>query len=83
MWAKVKAACCHSVTIAWGYALVGSSYVLDNLDTIAATLGDPDLKTQFETAVHSEVHAMAWFARVVGVITIAARARSLIKKAAS
>jgi hypothetical protein len=69
MWQKIKDACFHSVTIAWGYTKVGAGGVLMALQT------NPDFKSKFDS-----LGLPSWIGLVlitIGIITIACRARTL------
>jgi hypothetical protein len=78
MWAKLKASCLHSLTIAWGYilALIGGGMSL--LDGIADTLGDPNLKDQISAAV-GDARTTGRILLGISIVTILARLRSLKK----
>ena len=76
-WAKVWALCGKSLTMAWMYLLAGIGALLNNLDGIAAQLGDPNFKAQVEKLVHADPVWLGYFAMTVSAITIAARLKSL------
>ncbi len=78
-WAKVWAICGRSLTMAWSYVLMGLGWLLDNLDPIAAKLGDPNFKAQLEKLLHGDPAWIGYFAMVVSAVTIAARLRSIGK----
>lgn len=78
-WAKVWAICGKSLTMAWGYLLGAIGVMLDQLDNIAATLGDPNFKQQVAEFLHSDPKYLGYFAMVVSGFTIASRLRSITK----
>lgn len=78
-WAKVWAICGKSLTMAWAYLLGAIGTMLNQLDTIAATLGDPNFKAQVEQFLHADPKYLGYFAMVVSAFTIAARLKSITK----
>lgn len=78
-WAKVWAICGNSLTLAWSYALAAIGFLLNQLDTIATTLGDPNFKQQVGDFLHSDPKYLGYFAMVVSGFTIASRLRSIAK----
>lgn len=82
-WAKVWALCGKSVTLAWSYLLLGIGAALDQLDGIAATLGDPNFKAQVTEFLHADPKYLGYFAMLVSAVTIASRLKSLGKGAKS
>ncbi|GLH77479.1 hypothetical protein SSBR45G_23870 [Bradyrhizobium sp. SSBR45G] len=78
MWTRVKAACRHSLTIAWGYALAFIGFLLSILDGLSDALGDPALKDQISAAI-GDSRAVGRILLLISLITIAARLRSLKK----
>jgi len=76
-WGKVWAICGKSLTMAWGYLLAGIGLLLDQLDTIASTLGDPNFKQQVSDFLHSDPKYLGYFMMVVSAFTIASRLRSI------
>lgn len=79
-WTKLKAVCLNSATIASGYASFVAGEVLANIDGIAEVLGDPQLHDQIQTLIGHDPNIAAGYARVYGVVMIAARMRSKLKK---
>lgn len=77
LWAKLRAACLGSVTMAWSYLLSACGAFLDNLDAIATVLGDPNLKTQIASAI-GDAQTVGRIVFGIGVITAAARLKSLV-----
>ncbi|MGH6677693.1 MAG: hypothetical protein ACREDL_01840 [Bradyrhizobium sp.] len=51
MWCKIKAACLHSLTIAWGYVLAAAGAAMSMIDNVGNALGDPNLKHQIKVAI--------------------------------
>lgn len=78
-WGKVWAVCGKSVTMAWGYFLMVAGLAFNQLDNIAATLGDPNFKAQVADFLHSDPKYLGYFAMLVSGVTIASRLRSLAK----
>jgi hypothetical protein len=78
-WAKVWAICGNSLTMAWSYVILIAGALLNQLDSIAATLGDPNFKQQVADFLHSDPKYLGYFAMVVSGFTIAARLRSITK----
>ncbi|WP_315777043.1 MULTISPECIES: hypothetical protein [unclassified Bradyrhizobium] len=76
MWTKVKAACRHSLTIAWGYVLAVVGFLLSIVDNVSDALGDPSLKDQISAAV-GDTRAVGRIFLAISLITILARLRSL------
>jgi hypothetical protein len=78
MFAKVKALCLHSLTVAWSYilAIVGSA--MSMLDNIGDALGDPGLKDQINAAI-GDARISGRILLGISIITILARLRSLKK----
>lgn len=80
-WQKVWAVCGKSMTMAWSYLLMGIGALLNQLDSIAATMGDPNFKQQVADFLHSDPKYLGYFAMLVSAVTIAARLRSIGKAA--
>jgi hypothetical protein len=78
-WQKAWALCGNSLTVAWSYSLMIVGGFLNQIDPIAATLGDPNFKQQVAEALHSDPKALGYFAMAVSAVTIAARLRSIAK----
>lgn len=79
MLTRIKAACLHSVTIAWSYciALAGASAVI--VDEFADALGDPGVKDQISAAI-GDVKVTGRILLAISVVTIIARLRTLRRK---
>jgi len=78
-WSKVWALCGKSITMAWQYIIMVIAGMLNQLDSIAATLGDPNLKQQVSDFLHADPKYMGYFLMVVSGFTIAARLRGIGK----
>jgi hypothetical protein len=78
-WQKAWALCGNSLTVAWSYSLMIVGGMLNQIDPIAATLGDPNFKQQVAEILHSDPKALGYFAMAVSTVTIAARLRSIAK----
>jgi hypothetical protein len=76
-WQSVWAVCGKSITMAWSYMLIGAGALLSQLDSIAATLGDPNFKAQVADFLHSDPKYLGYFAMMVSAVTIASRLRSI------
>ena len=53
--------------------------LLNQLDNIAVTFGDPKFKQQVSDFLHADPKMLGYFAMFVSAVTIAARLRSLGK----
>ena len=80
MWAKLKTACLHSLTIAWGYVLALVGGVMSLIGGVSDALGDPNLKEQISAAV-GDAKATGRILLVISIVTILARLRSMKKGA--
>jgi hypothetical protein len=78
MFAKVKAFCLNSLTIAWSYFLAFAGVILQGLDTIADALGDPGLKDQISASI-GDAKTAGRVLLGISIVTIIARLRSLRK----
>jgi hypothetical protein len=78
MFARIKAFCLHSLTIAWGYILAIVAAMMSVIDNIGEALGDPNLKDQISTAI-GDAKTAGRILLGISVITILARLRSLRK----
>jgi hypothetical protein len=78
MWAKVKASCLHSLTIAWGYLLALLGGAMSLVDGIADALGDPNLKDQISAAI-GDPRTTGRILLAISILTILARLRTLKK----
>ena len=76
----IKAACLHSVTIAWSYLLALAGAALQEIDSTADLLGDPALREQISSAI-GDPRTAGRILLVVSVVNIVARLRSIVKKA--
>jgi len=76
MWAKLKTACLHSLTIAWGYALAFVGGLLSLIDALGDSLGDSSLKDQISAAV-GDAKATGRILLAISIVTILARLRSM------
>jgi hypothetical protein len=76
MWARIKACCLNSLTIAWGYCLAFAGAAMQASDA----LGDPALRDQISAAV-GDAKTAGRILLGISVVTIIARLRSLQKAA--
>jgi hypothetical protein len=77
-WALVH----RSATVAWSYILLAAGTVFNQLDTVAAAVGDPDLKTQVSSFFSADAKTLSYFLMGTALVTLAARLRSITKPAA-
>jgi hypothetical protein len=78
MWARIKACCLNSMTVAWGYCLALAGAAMQGVDTVADALGDPTLRDQISAAI-GDARTVGRILLGVSIITIIARLRSLRK----
>ena len=76
MWARVKAFCMNSLTVAWGYLLAIGGAILQAIDGAADTLGDPGIKDQISAAI-GDTKTVGRILLTISIVTIIARLRSL------
>jgi hypothetical protein len=76
MWAHIKACCLHSLTMAWGYCLAFVGAVMQLVDSIADSLGDPSLRDQISAAI-GDTKTVGRILLGVSIVTIIARLRSI------
>jgi len=78
MFARLKAICLHSLTIAWGYVLAIAAGAMTAVDNISDALGDPGLRDQINNAI-GDTRVAGRILLGISIITILARLRSLRK----
>ena len=78
MFARAKAFCLHSLTIAWGYCLAFVGAAMSFIDSIGDALGDPSFKDQISAAI-GDAKIAGRILLGISLITILARLRSLRK----
>jgi hypothetical protein len=78
MWARVKASCLNSLTIAWSYLLAFAGAVMQAIDAVGDALGDPNLRDQISAAI-GDAKTVGRILLAVSIVTIIARLRSLRK----
>jgi len=76
MWAKLKALCLHSATIAWSYVLMAAGAALQLIDATGDALGDPAIKDQVAAAI-GDAKTVGRILLGISIVNIIARARSL------
>ena len=79
MLVRIKAACLHSMTIAWSYCIALAGALASVIDDLADALGDPGVKDQISVAV-GDVTTTGRIMLVISVVTIIARLRTLRRK---
>jgi hypothetical protein len=77
-YAKAKALCLNSLTVAWGYLMAFGGVVLTGIDVIGDALGDPNLRDQINQAI-GDTKTAARVLLIASIATILARFRSLRK----
>lgn len=78
MWARIKACCLNSLTVAWGYLLAFAGAAMQAIDAAADTLDDPGLRDQISAAV-GDAKTEGRILLGISIVTIIARLRSLGK----
>jgi hypothetical protein len=78
MFAKVKAFCLHSLTVAWGYCLALAGAAMSFVDSIGDALGDPNFKDQISAAI-GDAKITGRVLLGISMVTILVRLRSLRK----
>ncbi len=78
MWARIKACCLNSLTMAWGYCLAMAGAAMQGLDSISDALGDPNLKDQISASI-GDARTAGRVLLGISVVTMIARMRSLRK----
>lgn len=78
MWAKIKAACLHSLTVAWSYVLFVVGAAGSFIDTLASLFGDPNLKDQIAAAI-GDAKTTGRILLGISVVTLLSRLRTLGK----
>lgn len=79
LWARLRASCGNSLTVAWGYLLGGLGAALELVDRFAPVLGDDHIKAQLSDALQASPKALGYLLAAISVVTIAARLRGLMK----
>jgi hypothetical protein len=79
MFAKIKAACLHSMTIAWSYCIALAGALASIIDDLADAMGDPSVKDQISEAI-GDVKTTGRIMLVISIVTIIARLRTLRRK---
>ena len=79
MLARIKAACLHSMTIAWSYCIGIAGALASIIDDLADTLGDPGVRDQISAAI-GDVKMTGRIMLVISIVTIVARLRTLRRK---
>lgn len=80
-WQKAWALCWNSLTVLWSYVLLAGGFLVNQLDTIAAFLGDPDFKAQISAVFGADAKLVGGIFMGIAVINFASRMRSIIKGA--
>ncbi len=78
-WAKLSALAGHSITVAWGYFMVGVGFVAQWIEPIGNMFGDPDIKTQITNTLQADPQILGYVLMAISAVTIAARMRSIAK----
>ena len=80
MWARIKACCLNSLTIAWSYCVAFAGAAMQGVDSLADAVGDPNLKDQISASI-GDAKTAGRVLLGISVVTIIARLRSLRKGA--
>jgi hypothetical protein len=75
MWARIKALCRDSLTIAWSYCLAIAGAAMQGFDTLADAFGDPTLKDQISAAI-GDTKTVGRILLGVSIVTLIARMRT-------
>ena len=78
-WARLEAACLHSLTVAWSYLLAAAGAALEAVNQLGDALGDPNLKDQISAAI-GDAQTAARALLAIAAVTFMARIRSLRKQ---
>ncbi|KPG01781.1 hypothetical protein IP86_02930 [Rhodopseudomonas sp. AAP120] len=78
-WQKVAAFGYNSATVALSYALAALGFLTSQIDALATLLGDPQVKQQIADALGANPSVLGWVMIAIGVITFAARMRSIVR----
>jgi hypothetical protein len=78
LWARLKALCLHSATIAWSYLLLVLGSLLQLIDAAGDALGDPSIKDQVAAAI-GDARIVGRILLGISIVNIIARVRSLRK----
>lgn len=76
MLVRIKAACLHSMTIAWSYCIALAGALAAIADDLADALGDPGIKDQISAAI-GDAKVTGRILLAISVVTIIARLRTL------
>jgi hypothetical protein len=76
MWARIKACCLNSLTIAWSYFLALAGAAMQGVDAIGDALNDPGIKDQISMAI-GDPKTVGRLLLGISIVTIVARLRSL------
>jgi hypothetical protein len=79
--AKFSALAGHSATLAWSYLVLLIGWLMQWLDPIASLLGDPDFKSEVTNTLQANPRILGYVLMVIAAVTIAARMRSMVKRA--
>jgi hypothetical protein len=79
MFARIKAACLHSMTIAWSYCIALAGALASIIDDLADAMGDPSVKDQINSAI-GDVTTTGRIMLAISIVTIIARLRTLRRK---
>jgi hypothetical protein len=72
MWARIKAFCLNSLTIAWSYLVGFAGAAMQAIDSVADAMGDPGLRDQISAAV-GDAKTVGRILLGVSIVTIVAR----------
>ncbi len=78
MWARIKAFCLNSLTIAWSYLLAVVGAVLQAIEPIMDMVGSQDFKSQLSAAI-GDAQLVGRIILAISIVNIFVRMRSLRK----
>jgi len=78
MWARVKAFCLHSCTVAVSYVVAAIGIVLQFIDTLGLIVGDDNFKAELREALSTYPQILGWIMIGISVVVFIARLRSIL-----
>ncbi len=78
MWARIKAFCLNSLTIAWSYLLAVVGAVLQAIEPIMDMVGSQDFKSQLSAAI-GDAQLVGRIILAISIVNIFVRMLSLRK----
>jgi hypothetical protein len=75
---KIKTACFRSLTMAWSYLLGLIGGAMQQIDSLAALVGDASFGQQVQNIIGADPKVIGKYMSVVAAITIASRLRGIV-----